>query len=626
MNVADEIKYCRLLAEKWPTKKDVISEIINLQAILSLPKGTEHFISDIHGEHEHFNHILRTASGVIRAKIYDVYKDRLSDEEQIKLANLIYYPEKVLANCNKSEEWIEENLLRLIEICKVVCGKYTRSKVRKALPEKYSYIIDELLNCNFKNINMEQYYNKIIESIVNIGCADDFIIEIAGVIRRMSIDHLHIVGDIFDRGARPDIVLDTLIDIKTIDVQWGNHDIVWMGAMMGSCVCIAVVVANSLKYGNTEFLEEGYGISLRKLENFANLYYTGKDNVEKMYKAISVIRFKMEDQVMISNPDFLMSGCSRLDKIDFSNMTWCGYKLNTDEFPTIDKSNPMSLTDEEYEIIEGLKHGFLHSEKMQKHLNFMFSKGSIYLCHNGNLLYHGCIPLDDNGDFSFISYNGKTYSGKNYIDFCEKKLREVYNTKSQSLIDFPWYLWCSPNSPLFGKKNMATFERMYIDDAIAHKEEKQPYFKLWDDEKICNKIMAEFDINFERGHIINGHIPVRFKDGESPIKANGKLILIDGGMSTAYRKQTGIAGYTLIFNSYGLAITSHSPFESIENIIEKGHEMMSQKYIVEEANRRILVGDTDKGQELSADVEDLKKLMFLYDSGTISEINFRKGE
>ncbi len=619
MNVWDEIKYCKLLSEKWPTKKDVMSEIINLQAILGLPKGTEHFMSDIHGEHEHFEHIMRTASGVIRAKIYDVYKDELSTEEQIKLANLIYYPEKILADCYRGKKWIEENLLRLVEICKVVCGKYTRSKVRKALPEKYAYIIYELLNCNTQNINMENYYNKIIESIINIGCADDFIIEIASVIRRVSIDHLHIVGDIFDRGPRPDIVLDMLVDIKAIDVQWGNHDVVWMGAMMGSEVCIAVVVANSLKYGNTEFLEEGYGVSLRHLERFANEYYTGKNNKEKMYKAMSTIRFKIEDQVMKTNPDFSMQDYTRLDKINFEDMTWCGYRLNTDEFPTIDKEDPTKLTDKEQKIILGLKYSFLNSEKMQRHLNFMFSKGSIYLCYNGNLLYHGCIPLDDDGKFSVILYKGKSYSGKAYLDFCEKMLREIYKKKSDFTIDFPWYLWCCPDSPLFGKKSIATFQRMYIDDVSAHKEEKQPYFYLWDDEEICNKIMKEFNIDCRYGHIINGHIPVRFADGESPVKAGGKLILIDGGMSTTYRKQTGIAGYTLIFNSYGLAITSHSPFESISSIVENNHEMLSQKYIVEKLDKRLLVGDTDKGKELMADVEDLKNLMFLYNWGTIPE-------
>ncbi len=619
MSVLEERKYYKLLAEKWPTKKDVISEIINLRAILSLPKGTEHFISDIHGEHEHFTHVMRTASGVIRAKIYDVYGDELSAAEQIKLANLIYYPEKVLKKHSGDRAWIEENLLRLVEICKVACAKYTRSKVRKALPEKYAYIIDELLNCDSKNTNKENYYNKIVETIINLGCAADFIEEIAAVIRKLSIDHLHIVGDVFDRGPRPDIVLDTLFDVKNIDIQWGNHDVVWMGAMMGSLVCISVVLANNLKYENTEFLEEGYGISLRNLEHFANRNYTGKNSIEKMYKAISVIRFKLEDSLMRCEKAFSMSEKTRLDKINFKDMTWQGYKLNTDEFPTINENAPFELTTDEKKVMGGLRHSFQYSEKMKKHLNFMFSKGSIYLCYNGNLLYHGCIPIDENGDFSVFVYDNKKYYGKAYMDFCERKLRKAYKEKNNQEADFAWFLWCSPFSPLFGKKNMATFERMYIDDIKIHEEEKLPYFNLWNNEEICNKIMAEFDINYENGHIINGHIPVKFKDGESPIKANGKLILIDGGMSTIYRKQTGIAGYTLIYNSYGLAITSHSPFESINSIVEQNCEMVSQKYVVEKVGKRLLVQDTDNGKSLSDTIDDLETLMFLYESGVIPE-------
>lgn len=619
MSILEERKYYKLLAEKWPTKKDVMSEIINLRAILGLPKGTEHFISDIHGEHEHFTHVMRTASGVIRAKIRDVYNDELSAEEQVKLANLIYYPEKVLKKHSGDRAWTEENLLRLVEICRVACAKYTRSKVRKALPEKYAYIIDELLNCDSKNINKENYYNKIVETIINLGCADDFIQEIAAVIRRLSIDHLHIVGDVFDRGPRPDIVLDTLLDVKNIDLQWGNHDVVWMGAMMGSPVCISVVLANNLKYENTEFLEEGYGISLRNLEHFASQNYMGENSTEKMYKAISVIRFKLEDSLMQREKEFSMSEKTRLDKINFEDMTWQGYKLNTDEFPTIDKNNPFKLTPDEKRVIDGLVHSFKNSDKIQKHLSFMFSRGSIYLCCNGNLLYHGCIPLDENGDFSVLVYDNKKYYGKSYMDFCERKLRKAYNEKSDEAADFAWFLWCSPFSPLFGKKNMATFERMYIDDKKTHEEEKQPYFNLWNNEEICNRIMTEFDINCETGHIINGHIPVKFKDGESPIKANGKLILIDGGMSTTYRKQTGIAGYTLIYNSYGLAITSHSPFESINSIVEQNCEMVSQKYVVEKVGERRLVQDTDNGKSLLGNINDLETLMFLYESGIIPE-------
>lgn len=621
MSVTDDKKYYKLLSEKWPTKKDVISEIINLQAIVSLPKGTEHFISDIHGEHEHFIHVMRTASGVIRSKIRDVYGAKMSKEEQIKLANLIYYPEKIAKKYEDDVKWIEKNLLMLVEICKVSCAKYTRSKVRKALPEKYAYIIDELLNCDSKNINKENYYNKIVETIINLGCACDFIKEIAAVIRNLSIDHLHIVGDIFDRGPRPDIVLDTLLGVKKVDIQWGNHDVIWMGAMMGSPVCISVVLANNLKYSHTAFLEEGYGISLRNLEYFANRNYTGSNNAERMYKAISVIRFKLEDSLMKSRTEFLMRDNTRLDKINFKDNTWKGYKLNTDEFPTLNENTPFELTAEEKEVMDGFVLGFKSSEKMRKHLNFMFSKGSIYLCCNGNLLYHGCIPLDKNGDFSVFCQDNKKYSGKSYMDLCEKRLRKAYNEKNSEEADFAWFLWCSPLSPLFGKENMATFERMYIDDKTTHHEKKQPYFELWNNEEICKKIMREFDINCETGHIINGHIPVKFIDGESPVKANGKLILIDGGMSTAYRKQTGIAGYTLIYNSYGLAITSHYPFESINQIVDKNGEMVSQKYIVEQGSRRMLVGDTDNGKTLMDTIEDLKTLMFLYNSGVIPEKN-----
>lgn len=617
MDIFDEIRFYQLLADKWPTKKDVVSEIINLSAIVSLPKGTEHFISDIHGEHEHFSHIIRTASGVIRSKINDIYKDKLSDEEQIKLANLIYYPKEILDISKKDRNWYEKNLYRLIEVCKLACGKYTRSKVRKALPEKYAYIIDELLNCDAKNINKEQYYNKIIESIIELDCADDFIVEIAEVIRKLSIDHLHIVGDIFDRGPRPDLVMDILMNTKNIDIQWGNHDIVWMGAMMGSEVCIAIVIANSLKYENILFLEEGYGVSLRKLESFAIDKYKGKDSIEKMYKAISMIRFKLEDNVMMRNPAYNMQGNTKLDKINFDELSWCGYKLNTDEFPTINRDNPFELTEGEQEIIENLKHSFLHSEKMQRHLKFLFAKGGIYLCYNGNLLYHGCIPFDEDGEFSKISLDGRKMSGKGYLDYCERQIRNSYS-KNENL-DFAWYLWCSPDSPLFGKKKMATFERMFLDDEKSHKEKKQPYFELQNDEEICKKILVEFGLDAEQSHIINGHIPVKFKEGEKPIKAGGKLLLIDGGMSKTYQKETGIAGYTLTFNSYGLILTSHMPFESVSHILKNNLEMTSQKNVVEKALKRTLVKDTDNGRKLLRDIEDLKQLMFLYNSGVISE-------
>ncbi|MBR3792280.1 MAG: fructose-bisphosphatase class III, partial [Clostridia bacterium] len=428
---------------------------------------------------------------------------------------------------------------------------------------------------------------------------------------------LHIVGDIFDRGPRPDLVMDILMNTKNIDIQWGNHDIVWMGAMMGSEVCIAIVIANSLKYENILFLEEGYGVSLRKLESFAIDKYKGKDSIEKMYKAISMIRFKLEDNVMMRNPAYNMQGNTKLDKINFDELSWCGYKLNTDEFPTINRDNPFELTEGEQEIIENLKHSFLHSEKMQRHLKFLFAKGGIYLCYNGNLLYHGCIPFDEDGEFSKISLDGRKMSGKGYLDYCERQIRNSYS-KNENL-DFAWYLWCSPDSPLFGKKKMATFERMFLDDEKSHKEKKQPYFELQNDEEICKKILVEFGLDAEQSHIINGHIPVKFKEGEKPIKAGGKLLLIDGGMSKTYQKETGIAGYTLTFNSYGLILTSHMPFESVSHILKNNLEMTSQKNVVEKALKRTLVKDTDNGRKLLKDIEDLKQLMFLYNSGVISE-------
>lgn len=617
MGISEEIKYYKILSEKFPTRKDAIAEIINLKAILSLPKGTEHFISDIHGEYEHFRHIIETASGVIRAKIDDIFGDKLSEVEKTSLANLIYYPHKILKIIPKTDNWYEQSLLRLIEVCKISCGKYTRSKVRKALPDKYAYIIDELLNCDSKNINKKQYYNMIIESIISLDCADNFIEEIAGVIRRMSIDHLHIVGDIFDRGPRPDIAMDTIMSSRSVDIQWGNHDVVWMGAMMGSEVCVATVVANSLKYSNTLFLEQGYGVSLRHLEEYALDNYQGKNNLEKMYKAISVIRFKLEDTVMKNNPDFGMDSRTKLDKIDFDNQTWCGHKINCEEFDMLDRVEPSKLSDAEAEIIKGLKNSFLYSEKMQRHLKFLFAKGSIYLCYNGNLLYHGCIPVDEKGELYEVEIGGRILKGRGLMEYCEKRLRRAYNKKTD--VDFAWCLWCSPDSPLFGKKKMATFERMYITDKETHIEEKQPYFTLQHREDVCDRIFDEFGLDKRKGHIINGHMPVKLKNGESPIKANGKLLIIDGGMSKAYRKETGIAGYTLTYNSYGMTLTSHSPFESIDYIIENNLEMMSQKHIVEKSLRRTLVRDTDIGKKLLGDIEDLKKLVFLYNSGVISE-------
>ena len=615
----EKLKYYQLLSSKWPTKRDVISEIINLEAIVSLPKGTEHFISDIHGENEHFLHIIKTASGVIKAKIDDVFKDNMSYEDKIRLANLIYYPEEVLKNSPKTKSWYKSTLLNLINVCNIACGKYTRSKVRKALPEKYAYIIDELLNCDSTNINKEYYYAQIIETIINLGCTDDFIIEIANVIRTLSIDHLHVIGDIFDRGPRSDICMDLLMKNKSLDITWGNHDILWMGAMMGSDILICIAVANSLKYQNTLFLEEGYGVSLRQLERFSENNYKGKNTIEKMYKAISIIRFKLEDMIMAQNKEFNMQDKTKLDKIDYDNSLWNSYKIDTSDFSLINKENPCELPDDEIKVIKNLKHSFLNSEKMQKHLKFLLTKGSIYLCYNNNLLYHGCIPVDEEGNFKKVCFDGKEYYGKSYMDFCDTMVRQAYLKRDKNHLDFMWYMWCGTDSPLFGKKNMATFERMFVKDTKAHIEEKQPYFIMQDNEKTVKMVLTEFGLDSCKSHIINGHIPVKLTDGESPIKANGRLITIDGGMSKTYRKQTGIAGYTLTYNSYGLILTSHYPFESVSYMLKNDIEMMSSKYVVEKVTKRVLVGDTDNGKKLKEDISDLIILMKLYEDGIILE-------
>ncbi len=617
MVIHDELKYYKLLAESFPTIKDVKSEIINLRAIVNLPKATEHFVSDIHGEYEHFSHVMTTASGAIKEKVVAAYGSSLSETEQTKLANLIYYPERILKEADRDKEWYKETLLRLIKVCNLACAKYTRSKVRKALPEKYAYIIDELLNCDTKSINKNKYYNEIIGGIIELESADDFIIEISALIRKLIIDHLHIVGDIFDRGPRPDLVMDIIMNCRSVDIQWGNHDIVWMGAMLGSEVCIAVVLANSMKYGNTIFLEEGYGISLRKLEHFANRYYSGKNSAEKMYKAISVIRFKLEDMTIRNNPQFSMDAQTKLDKVDVANSKWCGYDINLKELLASGNPELSELTDKEKEIMANFRHSFINSEKMQKHLRYLFDKGSIYKCYNDNLLYHGCIPMDENGKFLVVDIGGTKLSGKKHLDYCERELRKIYATRENP--DFFWYMWCSPQSPLFGKKNMTTFERMYIKDKKAHIEEKQPYFNFQDDVDVCNRILKEFDMEIRKGHIINGHIPVKLKEGESPIKANGKLILIDGGMSKTYRKETGIAGYTLTFDSHGLMLTAHEEFENIDELIRSNEEMMSQRDIVQKDKKRLMVKDTDIGKRLSEKINELKNLLFLYDNGILPE-------
>ncbi|MBE7039730.1 MAG: fructose-1,6-bisphosphatase [Ruminococcaceae bacterium] len=630
----EQQKFLKLLADKYPTIQSASTEIINLRAILNLPKGTEHFVSDIHGEYEEFLHILKNASGVIKTKIDETFGKTLPAKERNGLATLIYYPEEKLKSISPDHEWYSITLYRLIEVCKQVAAKYTRSKVRKALPKDFEYIIDELLHCDGIATNKEFYYTEIIETIIALGRADAFIIQLAKLIQRFAIDHLHIVGDIFDRGPRPDIILEKLITYHSIDVQWGNHDIVWMGAAFGSEVCAAIVVANCLKYNNCDVLEDGYGINLRQLDVFARDFY-GSDNctqfqpkggdnivVARMHKAISIIRFKLEDQLKIKYPEFMMENMTFIDKIDAENSRLAEFEMNDSSFPTLDKDAPFELTKEEKEVIKSITNSFVSNEKLQRHTAFLMNKGSLYLTYNSNLLFHGCVPLNSDGTFTEVQMFGNKYSGKPFFEFCEKQVKTAYRgegeTKKQAL-DFIWYLWCGENSPLFGKSKMASFERFFLVDKTTHDEYKNPYFKLQENEEVCDMILKEWDLDPAKSHIINGHTPVKFKKGENPVRANGKMIVIDGGMSKPYREKTGIAGYTLIYNSYGLLLTAHQHFVSIEDAITNETDIISTHSIVENVGRRITIAETDIGKRLKSNIDDLTMLLKAYKNGDIKE-------
>ncbi|WP_139904767.1 fructose-1,6-bisphosphatase [Clostridium thermarum] len=647
-----DLHYLKLLSKQYPNIAAASTEIINLQAILNLPKGTEHFISDVHGEHESFSHVLRNASGVIKRKIDDVFGNSLRESEKKSLATIIYYPEQKLEYILKEEkdieDWYKITLYRLIQICKVVSSKYTRSKVRKALPKDFGYIIEELIHEDSDVANKQHYYNNIIETIIKLDRSNAFIISISKLIQRLAIDRLHVIGDIYDRGPGADIILDTLMDYHSLDIQWGNHDIVWMGAAAGSEACICNAIRFSARYANLHIIEESYGINLLPLATFAMEYYdddpctnfmpksiAAKELPEKesrliamMHKAITIIQFKLEGQIIKRHPEYDMDSRLLLDKIDYERGTIClnqrEYALNDRHFPTIDPANPYELTVEEKKLIDKLKSSFISSIKLQEHARFLFSKGSMYTVYNSNLLFHGCIPMDEGGNFKKIKIGGRAYSGKIFFDEAEILVRSGYfnncvSEEKQDGMDFAWYLWCGPDSPLFGKKKMATFERYFIDDEETHIEEKNQYFYLKDDEEICNRILREFGLNPDNSHIINGHVPVKVRKGESPIKANGKLLDIDGGFSRAYQPETGIAGYTLIYNSYGLILASHEPFESTIKAIEEEKDILSTNVILEQVFVRKTVGDTDIGAELRNQIKDLTMLLTAYRNGLIKE-------
>ena len=623
---SDKSKYYKLLSEKYPSVRSLTREIINLTAILNLPKGTEHFMSDIHGEYEAFCHILNNCSGVIREKVEKLYSETLSREQIKEICTLIYYPSEKLSLIKKSRgtdrEWYETTLEQMIEIARVLSSKYTRSKVRKAMPDDYAYIIDELLHAQRdEDDNQVRYHNNIIDTIISIN-ADDFIISLAGLIKRLAVDRLHIVGDIFDRGKSAEKIIDLLAEHHSLDIEWGNHDILWMGAACGSEACIANVVRNSIKYNTLNTLESAYGISLRKLILFAEKTYPTLSPMKAALKAISVIQFKLEGQIIKRNPDYKMENRLVLENIDLTDGTVISegvrYKLNDTFFPTLNPENPYELTEEEQVVASALRESFVNSHRLKKHVEFLYENGSMYKIYNGNLLYHGCVPLDKNGKLLEIELFGERLSGREYFDMADKVARLAFfeSGRQQIGLDFMWYLWCAPNSPLCGR-NIKTFERAFIDDKSAWREEKNPYYDFYYQKQTCEMILSEFGLESDRSHIINGHTPVRTVKGELPIRADGKLLVIDGGFCREYHSTTGIAGYTLIYNSHGLRLKAHHPFRSVEEALGENRDIHSDSEIVETEKHRMMVLDTDSGETISKTIDDLKTLLTMYRTGKI---------
>ena len=650
----EELHYLKLLSKQYPTVQAASTEIVNLQAILNLPKGTEHFISDIHGEYEAFLHILNSCSGVVKEKLDELYGTSLSRHDRDQLATLIYYPEEKLELVKEHiadlDEWYHITIHRLVDVCRWVSSTYTRSKVRKALPKDFSYIIDELLHTRYEEPDKRDYYENIINTIIDTGQAPGFISAISGVIKRLAVDHLHIVGDIFDRGPRADIVMDSLLDYHTVDIQWGNHDILWMGAASGSRTLVATVLANSIHYNTLEVIETGYGISLRPLSIFANeVYkdcdthrfavkltgpdaeqYTEKDKLlsARMHKAITVILFKLESQKIMRQPEFGMEDRLLLDKIDYENkcITIGGvtYPLEDCDFPTVDPADPYALTPEENQVIDALTDSFRRSEKLQSHIRFLYSKGGLYKTYNGNLLFHGCVPMTEDGKLMSFTIGGKERSGKEFLDYAEKTARKAYYDKPGSPerqfgMDFLWWLWAGRNSPIFGRDRMTTFERRLIKDESAWTEPKNSYYTLYQDSKVCDMLLKEFGLEGPHCHIINGHIPVKAKKGESPIKGNGKLIVIDGGFCKAYQPTSCIAGYTLIFNSYNIRIVSHQPFAGRQDAILNNHDIANDSLVFERMDSRMKISETDNGRILQEQVNDLRLLLLAYRTGAVPE-------
>lgn len=647
----ERLHYYEQLAELYPTIGKASTEIINLQSILYLPKGTEHFLSDIHGEFKAFSHVLRNGSGAVRKKIDDVFGHTLSTADKMSLATLIYYPQKKIELVRQQEDdienWYKITLYRLIEVCKTVSSKYTRSKVRKALPEDYAYVIEELITEKQEVLNKEAYYEAIINTILELGQADNFIVALAELVQRLVIDHLHILGDVYDRGPSPDKIMDQLERYHSFDIQWGNHDMVWMGAAAGQLACIASVIRTSIRYGNLDLIEDGYGINMVPLATFAMDAYKDdpcrqfvlKDSTDeerskketlmnrKMHKAIAIIRFKLEGQLIQKWPCYGMENRCLLHRIDYENKTveidGQVYPMLDTHFPTIDPEHPYDLSPEEEEVMKRLRTSFIHCEKLQRHVRLLLKRGSMYKVYNGNLLYHGCVPLNPDGSFKKVNIYGKEYSGKALYDVLESYVRKAFFSKDEKERekgrDIMWYIWTAPDSPLYGRSKMATFERYFLADKSMHHESKNAYYHLFDKEETAINILKEFGLTGDFIHIINGHVPVERMAGENPVKCNGKLILIDGGFSKTYRRKTGIAGYTLTYNSYGLTLSAHEPFDWSNEAVRDELDIVSHQEAVEYRDKRILVGDTDVGKRMMIRIGELKKLIQAYQDGEIAE-------
>ena len=656
-----DLRYLTLLAQSFPTVAEASTEIINLQAILNLPKGTEHFLADLHGEYEAFQHVLKNASGNIKRKVNEIFGTTLREAEKRELCTLIYYPEQKLELVKESEtdinDWYHITIHQLVSVCRDVSSKYTRSKVRKSLPTDFKYIIQELLHERVDDSNKAAYVNVIIETIISTGRADDFIVAICNVIQRLAIDQLHILGDIYDRGPGAHVIMDTMERYHSWDIQWGNHDMLWMGAAAGNVACICNVIRLSLRYANLTTLEEGYGINLVPLATFAMETYGDtacKEFVPKssgesmkldektmrltalMHKAIAVIQFKVEAQLFEKHPHWQMTDRAVLRHIDYTRgvITLDGkeYQLTSNEFPTIDPNNPLELTPEEKMLAKRLRHSFKVSEKLQRHVRLLLQHGCMYAIYNNNLLFHASVPLNDDATLKEVEvFPGQTLSGRKLMHNIGMLVRTAYQKDAEPeereyAIDSFLYLWCGPDSPLFDKSKMATFERYFIADKETHKERKGNYFMLRDNEAVVDSILDAFDVKGENRHIINGHVPVHVANGENPIKANGKLMVIDGGFSEAYHKETGIAGYTLVYHSRGFQLVQHEPFSSAMDAIRTGRDIKSTTQIIEMSSHRMLVADTDKGVELNKQVADLEELLYAYRHGIIKEAERKKQE